>query len=245
MRHILITGGTSGIGKGVAEFYASKGHKVVIVSQRAEGGQELARQMGDLVQFTQADVTDEEQVKQLINQQEAIDVLVNSAGIYLGNSETGLTDANPADFEQVWRVNTFGLFLMCKYALLKLKQSKGSIVNISSISGMLPEPDALAYTASKAAVNMLTKTMALAHVADGVRVNAVCPGPIETPMLENGWGGLHGNKEYETWIKNVPMKRAGTVAEVVRAVAYLADPENTYVTGNLLVVDGGWMAKSL
>lgn len=247
MKQVLVTGGTSGIGKGIAEYFAKRGDSVVIVGTR-DNGSSVAEELGVNVSYAKVDVSQEDQVRELFAkmEDESLDVLVNAAGIYVGNDAKGIVNTAAGDFEWEWRVNTLGTFMMCKYALPLLKEAKGNIVNVTSISGMQADAFSLGYTASKAATNMLTKSLALAHVADGVRVNAVCPGPIDTPMLNASFGGqLEGNPDYEAWIADNPMKRYGTVADVVRAVAYLADPANTYVTGTLLTVDGGWTARAL
>lgn len=245
MRSIIVTGGTSGIGKAVAQYFASQGDKVIIIGQTA-GREAMAKAMGSNVTFKQLDVTQEADVKAFFGHQQKLDVLVNSAGIYIGNEQPSLESIDSQDFEKEWRVNTFGTMLMCKYALPLLKKSAGNIVNVSSVSGMVIELESFGYTASKAAVNMLTKTMALAHAQDGVRINAVCPGPIDTPMLWRGFGNkLEGNPAYEEYINQIPLKRRGAPADVVQAVAYLSNPDNTFVTGSLVMVDGGWSAMQL
>ncbi len=245
MKHALITGGTSGIGKGIAKYFAENGYAVVIAGSR-DDGEAVARELGDNVAFKKVDIADEVQVRALFAGQESLDVLVNSAGIYLGNDPEGIAKTDAEHFEREWRINTLGTFLACKHAMPLLRRARGNVINISSVSGMIAEPFALGYGSSKAAVDSMTKSLALAHVADGVRVNAICPGPIDTPMLRTSFGGrLEGNPEYEDWIKDNPMRRYGAVEDVVKAVAYLADPENTYVTGVLLPVDGGWSAKAL
>ena len=245
MKHALVTGGTSGIGKAVAKYFADNGYEVVIVGTRSDG-QAVADELGRNVIFKQADVAKEPEARQLFEGIGSLDVLVNSAGVYIGNDGRGIVNIDPQDFEREWRINTYGTFLVSKYAMPLLQKVKGNIVNISSLSGLIAEPFAVGYAASKAAVDSMTKSLATAHVKDGVRVNAVCPGPIDTPMLHASFGGkLEGNPDYEDWIKDVPMKRYGVVGDVVKAVAYLANPENTFVTGVLLSVDGGWSAKAL
>jgi meso-butanediol dehydrogenase/(S,S)-butanediol dehydrogenase/diacetyl reductase len=245
--NILITGGTSGIGKGVAQYFAGQNNTVTIVGTRSDG-KDIATEIGKNVTYVKTDITQQSQVQELFMKlsNAGLDVLINSAGIYIGNDDRGILSVDPQNFEHEWRVNSFGTFLMCKYAMPLLQKVKGNIVNISSLSGLIAEPFALGYGSSKAAVDSLTKSLALAHAKDGVRVNAVCPGPIDTPMLHASFGGqLEGNPEYEDWIKDMPMRRYGNVEDIVKAVAYLADPANTFVTGALLSVDGGWAAKAL
>lgn len=244
MGHIVVTGGTSGIGKGVADYFTSVGHNVSRV-----GLSSIGETHDNDVYYV--DVADEDAVKKLFEsfakKHGGIDVLVNAAGIYIGNDEAGISNLDSADFEKVWRVNTFGAFLVSKYAMPLLKKARGNVVMISSISGLHPDAGDISYCVSKAGLSMLAQTLALAHSKDGVRVNAVCPGPIDTPMLRNGFGGqLENNPAYDTWIAQTPLGRAGKVRDVVKAVAYLADPENDFVTGSLLVVDGaGWTARRL
>lgn len=242
-------GGTSGIGKAVAEHFAKAGNKVTIVGTR-DGGAQVAAAIGEGVTFYRVDVSDEEQVKDLFAELDdgktGVDVLVNSAGVYIGNDSGGVLNLEAEDFEREWRVNTLGTFLACKYVMPLLKRVQGNIVNVVSISATQSDRFSIGYTSSKAASAMLTKSLALAHVQDGIRINAVCPGPIDTSMLAASFGGkTEGNPEYEEWIADNPMKRCGTVQDVVRGVAYLTDPENVYVTGTLLTIDGGWTAEAL
>lgn len=245
MTHILITGGTSGIGRALAEYFIQQGDTTTIIGTR-DGGGAIATTLGPAATFRRVDVTREEEVRNLFASIDQLDVLINAAGIYVGNDGQGIINLDSKDFEHEWRVNTLGTFLTCKYAMPLLRKVKGNIVNVTSISGMQPDGSSLGYASSKAAANMLTKCLALAHVQDGVRVNAICPGPIDTPMLRASFGGtLEGNPDYEAWIASNPMKRYGHVDDIVRGVAYLSDPANTYLTGTLLTVDGGWTALAL
>ncbi len=223
----IITGGVSGIGKATAERFKKEGCVVVIADlTKGEG-------------IVTMDVRNEDEVKNLIagtaEKYGRIDTVVNSAGIYsLAQSEITTTDYE--DFKTVMETNFNGTFLMTKWALPHLVKTKGAIVNISSALGLIPEKESAIYCSSKAAVIMFTKTTALAYGEKGVRVNVVCPGPIDTPMLHRGF---KTPQELQAFIDPIPMRRAGTPKEVANLIWFLASSEASYITGGVYSVDGG------
>lgn len=218
---IFITGHSSGIGAAIAEAFADEGAIVTGLSTE------------------QGDVREPEQVKQAIeeavNKYGSLDVLVTSAGVY-SFSQSDITTMDVADFDETMDVNFKGTFLAIKYALPHLEKSQGSIVTISSAIGILPEKESPIYCSSKAAVIMLTKSLALQYAPKKVQINAVCPGPIDTPMLRKAFPT---DSDLESYLEINPMKRAGTPEEVARLVLFLADPKSEYITGGVHTIDGG------
>ncbi|MEA3343017.1 MAG: SDR family oxidoreductase [archaeon] len=220
----LITGGSSGIGKAIALRYIREGAKVIVF--------DVAKPDYE-AEFYQVDVSCEEQIKKAFCRVKKLDVLINSAGIYF-QAPVEETDNNALD--RIVDVNLKGTYLMNKYALPLIKKSKGNIINISSGLGIVPEAGSPAYCSTKAAVIMLTKCMALRYAPDGVRVNAVLAGPIDTPLLRNAFSSEDEIKKYAGMN---PMKRIGRPREVANVALFLASDEASYVTGGLYSVDGG------
>jgi NAD(P)-dependent dehydrogenase (short-subunit alcohol dehydrogenase family) len=231
---VIITGGSSGIGKRIAERFSKEGAKVVVSSkdEKSEGDFE----------FIKADVREEEAIKSLVEdvvkKYRKIDILVNSAGIYSQN-QYDIINLATEEFDNSMNTNFKGTFLTTKHVLPHLLKSKGNIVNISSALGLVPEKESSIYCSSKAAVNMFTKTLALNYADQGIRINAVCPGPINTPMLDENIPA----DEMADYLNENPMKRAGTTDEVANLVLFLTSDEASYITGGIYTVDGGESLK--
>ena len=241
-RVVLITGGASGIGRAAVSRFAQEGARVVLVDLESSDGEALAADLrgeGHDVTLVAASVTDEAAVEAVYrdvrDQHGRLDVLVNNAGIVL---ESFGATTPLAEWRQVLEVNLDGAFLMARSAIpLMVESGGGAIVNLASMLGHVSVPGAASYVASKHAVVGLTKSLALEHARDGVRVNAVCPGFIKTPMialdieLDPTLPGRH------------PIGRLGEPEEVVAVVAFLASDEASFVTGSSYVVDGGYTVQ--
>jgi len=243
----IVTGGASGIGRGCARTLAREGASVVIVDRNAEAGAQVAAELGAPHRFEQLDVTDEAGWTRVVDATVAafgrLDILVNSAGIAVWGSVEHIT------YDQ-WKlqnaVNSDGTFLGCRAALGAMKKTGGgSIVNLSSVAGLIGVADAAAYCASKGAVRLLTKSVALhaARAGYNVRCNSVHPSFIDTPMVTRVVDSApDAAKARGAFEKAAPLRRLGEVDDVANLVLYLASDESKFVTGAELVVDGGLTA---
>ena len=242
----LITGAASGMGAATARLFAREGAKAVVVADILDKDGEATvasiNQAGGHATFARLDVTDEARWKAVVDGIVAthgrLDVLVNNAGIS-GSAEADLYDT--AAWNRLMGINATGVFLGMKYATAAMKKAGGgSIVNLSSISGIVGQGYIhVGYNASKGAVRLMTKAGAAQHGKQGIRVNSVHPG-LMPPMRTSG-----RTADPETrakTLKGVPMGRAGEVDEVAYAILFLASDESSYVTGAELVIDGGWTA---
>jgi meso-butanediol dehydrogenase/(S,S)-butanediol dehydrogenase/diacetyl reductase len=161
---------------------------------------------------------------------------VNNAGIIYRNRNTITTTIE--EWQHTFDVNLNGTFYMCKYALPHLIATRGNVVNVSSYVGLVGFQNLVAYCASKGAIVQMTKAMALDHAPDGVRVNCVCPGSVDTPMIRAAWEG-YGEGAEEVWKAKHPLGRIATPQDVADAILYLASAESSFITGVALAVDGG------
>ncbi|MEA5400048.1 glucose 1-dehydrogenase [Synechococcus sp. BA-124 BA4] len=244
---VLITGALAGIGRATALAFAREGANVVVSGRREEAGQHLAtelRALGARAEFLLADVTDEAQVQSLVSQTVEtfgrLDVAVNNAGI---EGAVGPISVQTADnYRATFDTNVLGTLLCLKYELpVMLQQGSGSIINLSSIAGQVGMAGASIYVASKHAVEGLTKSAALEVAAEGVRVNAVAPGPVETEMLTRFTGG---NEEARAGLLDMmPAKRAASADEIAQTILFLASDKARFLTGQCIAVDGGYTAQ--
>ena len=243
----LITGGASGIGKATALAFAHEGAKVWITDVQEKEGLLLAEQIrmeGGLAFFHACDVSDAGQVEEMVAKAEErlgrLDFACNNAGIEPKTAATAETEE--ADFSRILDVNLKGVWLCMKYEIpCMLKQGGGAIVNISSIAGVVGFQGASAYVASKHGVVGLTKTAALEYAKQGIRVNAICPGIIQTPMIDRY---TQGDEKIVNMLKQgVPMGRIGKPEEIASAVLWLCSSGAAFTTGHALVVDGGWVSQ--
>ncbi|MGH3464995.1 MAG: SDR family oxidoreductase [Kribbellaceae bacterium] len=244
---ILVTGGGSGIGRASALALAREGADVVVTDLVDEGGNETLRlieEAGGKGFFIRGDVAAAADVQRIIGEVEAhygrLDCAFNNAGIE--GSQAPTAECTEENWDRVLTVNLKGVWLCMKYEIpLMLKQHKGSIVNTASVAGLVGFQNIPAYNASKGGVIQLTKTAALEYARDGIRVNAVCPGVIRTPMVERF---LAGSAEAEAqFVAMEPVGRMGTPAEIAEAVVWLCSDAASFVTGDALPVDGGLVAQ--
>jgi len=238
-RVCIVTGGSQGIGEACVRRFAREGAVPVIADVAADRGRALADELGGL--FVACDVGDKAQVDALVQAtlqaHGRIDVLVNNAGIF---KAAEFLDVTEADFDAVLRVNLKGSFLVGQaVARVMAAAGRGAIVNMSSVNGVLAIPTIASYNVSKGGINQLTRVMALALADKGVRVNAVAPGTIATELAAKAV--LTSDEARQRIMSRTPMKRLGTPAEIADAVAWLASDAASYVTGEIVVVDGGRM----
>jgi NAD(P)-dependent dehydrogenase (short-subunit alcohol dehydrogenase family) len=240
-RVVLVTGGAQGIGAACARRFAREGAQVVIADVARAPGEALARELGGL--FVACDVGDKAQVDALVAQVLAayarIDVLVNNAGIF---KAADFLDISEADFDAVLRVNLRGAFLVAQAVARAMVQTgtRGAIVHMSSVNGVMAIPNIASYNVSKGGINQLTRVMALALADHGIRVNAVAPGTIATELAAQAV--LTSEDARRKILSRTPLKRLGEPAEVADVVAWLASEAASYVTGEIVAVDGGRLA---
>ena len=234
-RRALVTGAGSGIGAAVARGLHAEGADVVLADLRSEPVTAIAGERGERAAAAALDVRDEDAVRDVARD---VDVLVNSAGI---GSTTTAPETPLAVWEDVFAVNARGTFLCCKHAIPGMRErGGGAIVNVSSVAALVGLKNRAAYSASKGAVVALTRALAVDHVGDGIRVNAVCPGTVDSPwvrrLVEEAGESLDALRARQ------PMGRLGTTDEIAEAIAYLASDSAAFVTGSVLVIDGGLTA---
>ena len=243
----IITGSSSGIGRATVLRFVQEGAKVVGADRNRTGGEETQQMALNLtpdVEFVPVDVSKAEQVQSLVRHAEErfgrLDILVNVAGIFI-NSPL-LAEVDERDWDLMMATNLKGVFLCCKYTIpVMLRGGGGSIVNISSLAGILPGPS-LPYNVSKAGVTLLTMSAANQYSRQGIRINAIAPGPVDTPQMRSGSISPEGFKTMEA---RTPLGRAGRPEELADAILFLASDESSFVTGTTLVVDGGYIVGSL
>jgi NAD(P)-dependent dehydrogenase (short-subunit alcohol dehydrogenase family) len=243
---VLITGALTGIGRATATAFAREGYRVLVSGRRDNEGQALAaelREQGGEAEFVHADVRIEADVRNLLDRAierfGRLDAAVNNAGT---EGEVGpLVEQSEASYQATFAVNVLGTLLSLKHEMrVMLPQRSGSIINLSSIAGRVGLAGASVYTASKHAVEGLTKSAALEGAAAGVRVNAVAPGPTATQMLDRFVGG---NEEAKAgFLATVPAGRASTPDEIAQTIVFLASDKARYLTGQSIAVDGAYTA---
>ncbi len=249
---VLVTGGSSGIGRTTAIAFAREGAKVVVTSRRENEGKEtvrLMKEVGSEGLFIRTDVSKEGDVKAMVEATVKaygrLDYAFNNAGIE-GNAAP-LAEQTVDNYEAVLGINVRGVFLSMKYEIPQmLKNGRGAIVNMSSIAGLIGFPGFSLYIASKHAVLGLTKTAALEYAKSGIRINAVSPAVIETDMVDRFIGKIGVGKEGETRQQLAamhPIGRTGKPEEIASAVLYLCSDGASFVTGQALTIDGGYTAQ--
>ena len=245
----LVTGGTGGIGSAICKRFEKEGAKVIAADLSPGGGGDGGDGGGEFRAF---DVTNEAQIIETFDQIAAewgkLDILVNAAGIEI---EETIENTTLEQWNRIFAINVTGMFLTSKYALPLLRKSEGaSVINFGSYDGYIADPGLAAYCATKGAVHALTRAMACDHGPEGIRVNAICPGYVDTPMLQSffegeGSGGGGGNIEsLQQAVRDVhPMRTYGTPEDIANLVNWLASDEARYASGQLWVIDGGLSAQ--
>ncbi len=239
----LVTGGAMGIGAGIAQRFSEEGAAVVVFDINGEGAHRMAAKLGR-ARAIQGDVTNEDQVKAAVEQTVAefgsLDVLINNAGIDVEGPAIEMTSTV---WDRTLDVNLKGAFLFAKYAIPKMRGRGGAIVNISSVRAFVSYEGNAAYDASKAGMIGLTRAFALEHGRDKIRINAICPGYISTPMTDD-W--LRAQPDPAATLKQVlsvhPLGRMGTPLDIAEAALFLASDAASFISGTYLVVDGAMSA---
>jgi NAD(P)-dependent dehydrogenase (short-subunit alcohol dehydrogenase family) len=245
-KSVVVTGAGSGIGRATALAFAEAGARLVIADVDDVPGQEtaaLAREHGARAEFVHVDVTRSADcatmVARALEAHGRLDVAFNNAGIALPNAP--IAEISEADWQRVVSINLTGVFLCMKHEIPAMKRGGGgAIINTASVGGLIGTAGVTAYCASKHGVVGLTKSAALDHIGDGIRINAVCPGGTLTPMLRE-WFKEPGVEQAA--LAGTPIGRMADPAEIARAVLFLASPEASFVVGHALVADGGLTAQ--
>ena len=246
MSHILegrtafVTGGTGGIGSAICARFAREGAQVIAADLA------VPTELPERVEFIAYDVTDEDICRNTFNELAArwdkLDILVNAAGIEI---EKTIEDTTLEEWNRIFAINVTGMFLTSKYALpLVRKSAAASIINFGSYDGYIADPGLAAYCATKGAVHALTRAMACDHGPEGIRVNAICPGYVDTPMLQSFFGESGDIESLKKAVRDVhPTRTYGTPEDIANLVNWLASDEARYASGQLWVLDGGLSAQ--
>ncbi|HET6158703.1 MAG TPA: glucose 1-dehydrogenase [Dongiaceae bacterium] len=246
---VIVTGGTRGIGAAIAGTCADLGGRIVLTGRDDKAGATVEggiRSRGGFARFVQGDVTApgfaESLMDDVLTEEGRIDALINNAGVL---SRSNVADCTDAEWDSVLTTNVTAIFQLCRAIVPVIRRQfleggrTGAIVNIASDWAMVGAHNAVAYGASKGAIAQLTRSMAIDHAKDGIRVNAVCPGDIETDMLLSGRGGEEREPLLYRLGEAIPLGHVGQPDDVAAAVAFLASDAASYITGILLPVDGG------
>ena len=235
----VVTGGGSGFGAAIGRRFVEEGAKVVVVDCRRDGGDTVARETGAM--FVEADVASEADARRMIatavERFGRLDILVNNAGA--PQAPTPVTDIDERDFDRLMAVNAKAIALATKHAVPILRrQGGGVILNTVSVAAIRPRPHLAAYNASKGAALVLSKSLAIELAPDRIRVNAVCPGPGDTPMLATFVGG-ESEAHRAAFLQSIPLGRLCAPGDVAGTMVFLASDEASFITGAVIEVDGG------
>ena len=235
----VVTGGASGIGLATTKKLLSEGANVVILDLKMD--EEIINSLGENVLYLKCDVSNEENVKncieEIIKKFDHIDYLVANAGI--GGSASKPHEVSMDEWNKVISVNQTGIFLLNKYVINEmLKNGKGAVVNTSSMYGLVGSTTSFAYSASKGAINQMTRSLALTYARDNIRVNAIAPGYVDTPILS-----MVPDNIKETMGNELPIGRLGKDTEIANLICYLLSDDASFITGAIIPIDGGFTAK--
>jgi 3-oxoacyl-[acyl-carrier protein] reductase len=234
----VITGGAQGFGEGIAERFVAEGARVALADLNEAGTQKVAARLGKAAIGCRADVTKTADVKAMIALAQStfgrLDIVVNNAGTTHVNKP--MLEVTEAEFDRIFAVNVKGIYLAALHAVpVFRKQGGGAFLNIASTAGLRPRPGLTVYNASKGAVNVMTKSMAVEFAPDKVRVNALCPVAGDTPLLAS----FLGTNTREAFVKTVPLGRLSTPQDIAAGAVFLCSDEANFFTGVCLEVDGG------
>jgi 3-oxoacyl-[acyl-carrier protein] reductase len=236
----LVTGAGSGIGKCIAETYAREGARVALADINGDAAKSAARGVGNNAIALRCDVSKKADVNGVVDETlaafGALDILVNNAGATHVNKP--MLDIDEAEYDRIFAINVKGVFLACQAVVPAFrKRGGGVIINIGSTAGLRPRPGLSAYNATKGAVHILTKSLAVELAPDGIRVCAIAPVATETPLLQSFLGPASGMRE--KFIASIPMGRLALPDDIANAALFLASTEAKFMTGNIMEVDGG------
>ena len=236
----LITGGASGIGEATVRLFSEAGARVLIVDIDNLRAHELSRAVPNS-EARPCDVTDETQVEQLFTQLTSLDILVNSAGIgMVGNVE----ETEVAEFRRLFRVNVEGTYLMTRAAIPLLKKSRGSVLNIGSVAGIVGVKRRFAYCSTKGAVMAMTRQLAVDYPTE-IRANCIAPGTVDTPFVEAYLEKYHRHEKEKVRLElqgRQPLGRLGRPDEIAKLALYICSPAADFMNGAVVPIDGGWTA---
>ena len=235
----VVTGGASGIGLATTKKLLSEGANVVILDLKMD--EEIINSLGETALYLKCDVSNEENVKncieEIIKKFDHIDYLVANAGI--GGSASKPHEVSMDEWNKVISVNQTGIFLLNKYVINEmLKNGKGAVVNTSSMYGLVGSTTSFAYSASKGAINQMTRSLALTYARDNIRVNAIAPGYVDTPILS-----MVPDNIKEAMGNELPIGRLGKDTEIANLICYLLSDDASFITGAIIPIDGGFTAK--
>jgi len=248
-RVAIVTGGGSGIGQATARLFAEEGATVVVVDWHKDAGEATARAIRDSglkAEYCYADVSKaadvEAMVSATVNTHGRLDILFNNAAVQI---VARLAETTEEEWDRIHSVNLKGVFLCCKFAVRRIIQSGGgSIINMASILGFVGDPDLAAYCAAKGGVIALTKAAALTYGPEGVRVNCICPGDVETPLLKEYFDKDPDPQKLRDEVSSkYALRRVARPEEVAKVAVFLASGDSSFITGGMLVVDGGLTIK--
>ena len=240
----IVTGSTKGIGAGIARVFSQEGAKVVVVSRNPDEGERAAKELGSdegRAIYVQTDVVRSDSIRAMIAKTIEVfgklDILVNNAGYHLSKN---IEETTEEEWEFIINTNLRSTFLCSKYSIPYLRETRGNIIHISSMVGLVGQPNAGAYSASKGGQISMCRNMAIDFAADGIRVNTICPGWIQTPLVDDWFSQQEDPEASQKYIFGQhPLGRIGTAEECGYAALYLASSEADFVTGITLNIDGG------
>jgi NAD(P)-dependent dehydrogenase (short-subunit alcohol dehydrogenase family) len=242
----VVTGAASGLGREVAKLFAEEGARVVVADVNGDGAKAVAEEIGGGAIHQACDVTVEEQViaalDRSVGEWGGLDFVINNAGVQV---EKPLEETSNEDFDWLFNVNVRGVFWGCKHAIARMRDGGGgAIVNTASALSLVSDPFLPVYTASKHATLGLTRSVGVAYAAEGIRCNCVCPGDMQTPMIERYWEATGDPEKAKAEMASMyPAGKIGQPGEVAKAILFLASDEASYVNGSFMQVDGGLLSK--